>query len=135
MKYTEKEYNILTELVIQLAIEVHKELGPGLLESVYEACLVKLLRDEGVPTKTQVNVPIIFKDEKLDKNFIIDILVDDVLVLEIKAVEKVLPVHEAQLLTYLKLSGKKLGLLINFNADLLKNGLRRKINGSLNDEF
>lgn len=133
MKYTETDYNILTELVIQLSIEIHRELGPGLLESVYEACLVKLLRDEGISIKTQVKVPIVFRNEKLDKDFIIDILVDDILVLEIKAVEKILPVHEAQLLTYLKLSGKKLGLLLNFNAELLKNGVRRKINGNLNE--
>ncbi len=133
MKYTEKEYNALTELVIKLAIEIHKELGHGLLESVYETCLVKLLKDEGIRVKTQVKVPIVFRNEKLDKDFIIDILVDEVLVLKIKAVEKILPAHEAQLLTYLKLSGKKLGLLINFDADILKNGLRRKINGSLNE--
>jgi GxxExxY protein len=133
MKYNENDYNALTEIVIQCAIEVHKELGPGLLESVYEICLIKLLKDEGVKAKTQVRVPIVFKNESLDKEFIIDVLVQDVLVIEIKAVEKILPVHEAQLLTYLKLSGKKLGLLLNFNADLLKNGIRRKINGNLND--
>lgn len=133
MVYTEKEYNILTELVIQLSIDIHKELGPGLLESVYETCLVKLLKDEGVNVKTQVQIPIVFRNERLDKTFIIDMLIDNVLVVEIKAVEKTLPVHEAQLVTYLKLSGKKLSLLINFNADLLKNGVRRKINGNLND--
>lgn len=133
MKYTESDYNILTELVIQKAIEVHKELGPGLLESVYETCLVKLLKDEGVNIQSQVQVPIVFRNELLDKNFILDVLVEDVLILEIKAVEKILPVHESQLVTYLKLSNKKLGLLINFNADLLKNGVRRKINGYLND--
>lgn len=104
-----------------------------MLESVYETCLVKLLKDEGVNVKTQVQIPIVFRNERLDKTFIIDMLIDNVLVVEIKAVEKILPVHEAQLVTYLKLSGKKLGLLINFNADLLKNGVRRKINGNLND--
>ena len=81
--------------------------------------------------KNQVKVPIVFRNEVLDKNFIIDILVNDVLILEVKAIEKVLPVHEAQLVTYLKLSNKKLGLLINFNEELLRNGLRRKINGDL----
>lgn len=104
-----------------------------MLESVYETCLVKLLKDEGVNVKTQVQIPIVFRNERLDKTFIIDMLIDNVLVVEIKAVEKTLPVHEAQLVTYLKLSGKKLSLLINFNADLLKNGVRRKINGNLND--
>lgn len=95
IKYKEKECNILTATVIQLANEVHKELGPGLLESVYEACLVKLLRDEGIKASTQVIVPIVFRDEKLNQHFFIDVLVDDVLVLEIKAVEKIHPVHEA----------------------------------------
>jgi len=80
-KYTEREYNILTELVIQLAIEVHRELGPGLLESVYEACLVKLLKNEGMNIQTQVKVPIVFRNELLDKHFVIDILVDDILIL------------------------------------------------------
>lgn len=131
MSYTQKEYNILTELVIEKAIELHRELGPGLLESVYEACLVKLLKEEGLNIQTQLKVPIVFRNEKLDKDFIIDILVDDILILEIKAVETILPVHEAQLLTYLKLSNKKLGLLLNFNSDLMKHGVRRKINGSI----
>lgn len=132
MKYTQKEYNILTELIIEKAIEVHRELGPGLLESFYEACLVKLLKQEGLNIQTQVSVPIVFRNEKLDKNFIIDVLVDDIIVLEIKAVEKLLAVHEAQLLTYLKLSGKRLGLILNFNSDLMKHGIKRKINGHLN---
>lgn len=133
MRYRETDYNILTETVISLTIEVHRELGPGLLESVYEVCLVKLLRDEGIPVKTQVRVPIIFRGETLNKDFIIDVLVDDVLILEIKAVEVLLPVHEAQLLTYLKLSNKKLGLLLNFNSEILKKGIRRKVNGNLSE--
>lgn len=132
MKYSEIEYNALTELVIKLAIEVHKELGPGLLESVYETCLIKLLLENGLKTQSQIKIPIVFKKEILDKHFIIDILVNEVLVLEIKSIEKIMPIHEAQLVTYLKLSGKKLGLLINFNEDLLKNGIRRRINGDLN---
>jgi GxxExxY protein len=131
MKYTKIEYDILTELVIKSSIDIHRELGPGLLESVYEACLLKVLKEEGLNVKSQVKVPIVFRNETLDKHFIIDILVNEVLVIEIKAVEKVLPVHEAQLVTYLKLSNKKLGLLINFNEELLKNGVRRKINGDL----
>lgn len=131
MRYTKAEYDILTDIVVKAAIEVHKELGPGLLESVYEICLIKVLKEEGLKVNTQVKVPIIFRNEKLDKDFIIDILVNDVLVLELKAIEKILPVHEAQLITYLKLSHKKLGLLINFNEELVKNGIRRKINGDL----
>lgn len=133
MKYSEIEYNALTELVIKSAIEVHKELGPGLLESVYETCLVKVLLENGLKIQSQIKIPIIFRKETLDKHFILDILVNEVLVLEIKSIEKIMPIHEAQLVTYLKLSGKKLGLLINFNEDLLKNGIRRRINGDLNE--
>lgn len=133
MKYSEIEYNALTELVIKSAIEVHKELGPGLLESVYETCLVKVLLENGLKIQSQIKIPIIFRKETLDKHFILDILVNEVLVLEIKSIEKIMPIHEAQLVTYLKLAGKKLGLLINFNEDLLKNGIRRRINGDLND--
>jgi GxxExxY protein len=109
-------------MIIDAAIEVHKELGPGLMESVYEHCLLKVLEKKEIPTKSQVRFPIVFRGEKLEKEFIIDILVDDLIILELKAIETILPVHEAQLLSYLKLSGKKLGLLINFNSALLKNG-------------
>lgn len=133
MKYSEIEYNALTELVIKSEIEVHKELGPGLLESVYETCLVKVLLENGLKIQSQIKIPIIFRKETLDKHFILDILVNEVLVLEIKSIEKIMPIHETQLVTYLKLAGKKLGLLINFNEDLLKNGIRRRINGDLND--
>lgn len=125
------EYNKITEQVIKCAIEVHKELGPGLMESVYEVCLVKLLREEGLHVKRQVAVPVYFKGERLDKEFIIDILVEDKVVLELKSLELILPVHEAQLVTYLKLADKRIGLLINFNVVLLKEGIRRRINGNL----
>jgi GxxExxY protein len=134
MNYTEIEYNELTKLVIKCAIEVHKELGSGLLESVYEVCLLKLLREEGLNVKYQVKLPVFFRKEKLEKEFIIDILVNNVLILELKSVETLLPIHEAQLVTYLKLSGKKLGLLINFNVEFLKDGIRRRINGDLNEK-
>ncbi len=133
MKYSEIEYNALTELVIKCAIEVHKELGPGLLESVYETCLIKVLLENNLTIQQQIKIPIVFKKEVLDKHFVIDILVNNILVLEIKSVESILPIHEAQLVTYLKLSGKKLGLLINFNEELVKNGIRRRINGNLNE--
>ncbi len=124
------EYNKITEQVIKCAIEVHKELGPGLMESVYEVCLMKLLREEGLHVKRQVAVPVHFKGERLDKEFIIDILVEDKVVLELKSLEFILPVHEAQLVTYLKLADKRIGLLINFNVVLLKDGIRRRINGN-----
>lgn len=123
-------YNSITERVIRCAIEVHKELGPGLVESVYEVCLRKVLID-GLNVKTQVVLPVHFKGEILDKAFVLDLLVEDEIILELKSLEVILPVHEAQLVTYLKLSGKKLGLLINFNVVLLKDGIRRRINGDL----
>lgn len=128
----ERDYNSITERIIKCAIEVHKELGPGLMESVYEVCLKRVMIKEGLLVKSQVIVPVYFKGELLDKEFIIDLLVEDSVVLELKSVEIILPVHEAQLVTYLKLANKKLGLLINFNVVLLKDGIRRRINGKLN---
>jgi GxxExxY protein len=102
------------------------------MESVYEVCLKKLMIDEGLFVKSQVILPVVFKGVQLDKDFVLDLLVEDEIILELKSIEVVLPVHEAQLVTYLKLSGKKLGLLINFNVALLKEGIRRRINGNLN---
>lgn len=125
------EYNLLTGKVIGAAIEVHKELGPGLLESVYEHCLLAELRNGGIHIAHQVAVPIMYKGEQLNKTFFMDLLVEDHLVVELKCVEILLPVHEVQLLTYLKLSEKKLGLLINFNVPKLSDGIRRIINGYL----
>ncbi len=132
MSFTEKDYNNLTESIINCCIDVHKELGPGLMESVYEICLMSVFKKNNIFAQKQVLLPVVFKGETLDKEFIIDILVDDKIVLELKSVENILPVHEAQLVTYLKLSDKKLGLLINFNVALLKNGIKRKINVNLN---
>ncbi|MEI9913367.1 MAG: GxxExxY protein [Bacteroidota bacterium] len=125
-------YNSITEKIIKAAIEVHRELGPGLMESVYEVCLKKIMKDEGLFVKNQVILPVIFKGVQLEKEFALDLIVEDEIILELKSVEVILPVHEAQLVTYLKLSGKKLGLLINFNVVLLKDGIRRRINGKLN---
>jgi len=125
-------YNSITERIIRCAIEVHKELGPGLVESVYEVCLKKVLFEDGLNVKSQLVLPVYFKGELLDKAFVLDLLVEDEIILELKSLEVILPVHEAQLVTYLKLSGKKLGLLINFNVVLLKDGIRRRINGNLN---
>lgn len=124
-------YNTITERIIKCAIEVHKELGPGLMESVYEVCLKKVIADDGLNVKSQVVIPVHFKGELLDKDFVLDLVVEDEIILELKSVEVILPVHEAQLVTYLKLSGKKPGLLINFNVALLKDGIRRRINGNL----
>ena len=121
-------YNSITERIIRCAIEVHKELGPGLMESVYEVCLKKVLIDNGLDVKSQLILPVYFKGELLDKAFVLDLMVEDEIILELKSLEIILPVHEAQLVTYLKLSGKKLGLLINFNEALIKTGIHRIVN-------
>lgn len=132
MGLSETVYNSLTEKIIKCCIDVHKELGPGLMESVYETCLISALLEDGFKVRSQVEIPIYFRGKQLNKNFIIDLLVEDEIVLELKSIEHILPVHEAQLVTYLKLSNKKLGLLVNFNVVLLKDGIRRRINGYLN---
>lgn len=132
MSYTEKEFNKLTSKIIECCIEVHKELGPGLMESVYEVCLIHILKENGLWVQNQVLLPVYFRGEKLSKDFVIDLLIEDEIIVELKSVEMILPVHEAQLVTYLKLADKKLGLLVNFNVALLKDGIRRRINGNLN---
>ncbi|HEX9701253.1 MAG TPA: GxxExxY protein [Rhodospirillales bacterium] len=117
----------LTEKIIGFAIEVHRALGPGLLESAYEECLCYEFDANGIPFKRQVALPVIYKSVRLDCGYRMDIVADERVVIEIKAAEKILPVHEAQLLTYLKLSGMRTGLLMNFNAAVLKNGIRRMV--------
>jgi GxxExxY protein len=128
---SELTYNRLGTKIIDAAMQVHRELGPGLLESVYEVCLIEELKNKGLKVESQVRLPIIYKGKELKKDFIIDLLVEDKIVIELKAVEDLLPVHEVQLVTYLKLSGMKLGYLINFNVSLLKFGIRRRINGEI----
>ena len=120
--------NDLTEKIIGRAIKVHRVLGPGLLESACEVGLVHELRKAGLKAERQLALPVIYEGLRLDADYFIDILVEDTVVLELKSVERLLPIHEAQLLTYLKLANKKLGLLINFNVTLLKNGIKRRIN-------
>jgi GxxExxY protein len=115
----------LTELVIGLAIDVHRALGPGLLESTYEACLSKELSDHGVKFGRQVAMPLTYKGETIDCAYRIDLKIEDKLLVELKSVDRIQPIHEAQLLTYMRLSGIKTGLLMNFNVRLLKNGLKR----------
>jgi GxxExxY protein len=127
-----EEYNLITHQIIKAAIEVHRHFGPGLLESVYEVCLYQELTNMGLYVERQKVLPVIYRGHDINKEFIIDQLVENEIVLELKSVEGILPVHEAQLVTYLKLSNKKLGLLINFNVTVLKDGIRRKINGKLN---
>jgi GxxExxY protein len=119
------ENDPLTQKIIGAAIEVHRHLGPGLLESVYEQCLCQELYGQGLPFKHQVILPIVYKGKSIEPGFRADLIVDEAVLLELKAVEKLLPVHEAQILTYLKLSGISKGLLMNFNAMPLKNGIRR----------
>jgi len=120
--------NPITSRIIQAAIEVHRHLGPGLLESVYLACLLYELQLAGLTVETQVTVPVVYKGMKMNCSFRIDLLVAGIVVVELKALEKILPVHEAQLLTQMKLAGKPAGLLLNFNAPLLKDGITRLLN-------
>lgn len=117
----------LTEKVIGCAIEVHKALGPGLLESSYEQCLLYELLQTGIDAKSQVLLPIHYKGQQIDAGYRIDLLISNQLVIELKAVERLLPIHTAQLLTYLKLSGIKKGLLINFNVPRLGDGVKRLV--------
>jgi GxxExxY protein len=121
------ELNKITEQIIGAAIEVHRALGPGLLESAYEECLCHELGLRQVPFERQRPLPVNYKGVKLDCGYRLDLLVSSAVVVEIKAVEVIQPIHEAQLLTYLKLGGWKLGLLINFNVPMLKEGIRRRI--------
>ena len=116
-----------TSPVIGAAIEVHRHLGPGLLESAYEECLCHELRLRGLSFQRQVDLPVDYKGLKLNCGYKIDLLVQDEVILELKAVEKLLPIHQAQLLTYLKLAQKRVGLLINFNVPLLTQGIIRRV--------
>ena len=124
-----KNFNELTEAIIGAAMEVHRALGPGLLESIYEMCLCRELSIRGIPFERQVLIPVEYKGVKLDCGYRADIVVDGTTLVEIKAIDSLLPIHDAQLLSYLKLGGWKIGLLINFNVELLKNGLRRRVLG------
>ena len=121
------QINELTERVIAAAIEVHRTLGPGLLESVYEECLCRELSLRRIPFLRRADLPVEFKGSRMDCGYTIDLLIDDTVLIEIKSVDTVLPVHESQLLTYMKLGGWKVGLLINFNVPLLKQGIRRRV--------
>jgi len=127
---TQKELNALTHEIIGAAIEVHKELGPGLLESIYEKCLVHLLREHGMTVATQQKIPLIFRGLRLDCDLRFDLLVNDSIIVEVKSVEYLLPVHDAQLLTYLKLLNKPKGILINFNCtNIFKEGQKTMVTG------
>jgi GxxExxY protein len=120
--------NAVTDQVIGAAIEVHKQLGPGLMESAYEECLCYELSQRGVKFERQVHLPIAYKGLKLDCGYRMDLVVENLVVVEIKAIDELLPIHSAQVLTYLRSSGKRIGLLLNFNVTVLKQGLRRLAN-------
>jgi len=123
--------NEISKVVFDASLKIHKVLGPGLLESAYEACLFYELKKTGLKIERQKTLPLIYEDVKLDAGYRIDIIIEDKFIIEIKAVEALNDVHLAQLLTYLKLSECKLGMLINFNVSLIKNGIKRVINGKL----
>ena len=123
-----EELNGVSKKIIGGAIEVHRALGPGLLESAYEACLAYELSQRGLLVDRQVQLPIVYKTVKVDTAFRLDLLVNRQVIVELKAVEQVYPLHKTQLLTYLKLSGLKLGLLINYNVNILRDGISRVIN-------
>ncbi|MGE5173045.1 MAG: GxxExxY protein [Betaproteobacteria bacterium] len=123
------DINQISGKVIEAAMRVHSALGPGLLESAYEACLLHELRKHGLQVVSQGTLPLHYDGLTIDAGYRIDLMVEDSVIVELKAVEKVLPIHEAQLLSYLKLSNKKVGLLINFNVVHLKTGIKRIANG------
>jgi len=127
------EDNEITEKVIGAAIEVHRHLGPGLLESAYEQCLCYELSSLGLQFQRQMPVPILYKGIKLDSVYKVDLFVEETVIVELKAVEELLPIHKAQLLTYLKASNTRVGLLINFNVPILINGLKRMVNHHIED--
>ncbi len=125
---TTEELNQLSGQILDAAIAVHKSMGPGLLEAVYHHCLLDELRSRNIQVDTIVPVPLVYKGKALDKDYIIDLLVENEVILELKSIEGILPIHEAQLISYLKLADKRLGFLINFNVPLMKQGFRRFVN-------
>ena len=124
---SQEELNRLSNMAIGSAIEVHKVLGPGLLESAYQQCLAWELRQQGLSVKEQVSVPIRYKALDVSNAYRLDMLIEEELIVELKAVDKIEPVHIAQMLTYLKVNRLRLGLLLNFNVEVMKNGIRRVV--------
>jgi GxxExxY protein len=123
-----EKLNRITESIIGAATSVHRALGPGLLESAYEACLTFELAQRGLKVERQKPLSVVYREVKLDCGYRLDLLVQEAVIVEVKAVDRLMPIHQAQLLSYLKLSGCKVGLLINFNVTVLKNGIRRIVN-------
>ncbi len=122
------ELDRLSRIILDSSIEVHKELGPGKLESIYQLCLIKEFQNKGIMFASSVKFPLPYKGISLDKDFIVDIVVEDEIIIELKAVEVILPVHTAQIISYLKVTNKRLGFLINFNTPKLIEGFRRYVN-------
>ena len=124
------KYNLndLSAAVVDSAIQVHRALGPGLLKSAYEACLVYELRKHALSVQSQVGLPVVYDEVKLEVGYRIDLLVENQIIVELKAIAAIQPIHEAQLLSYLKLSNLKIGLLLNFNVKLMKDGIKRIVN-------
>lgn len=121
------DYNLITEKIIGCAIDVHKQLGPGMLESVYEKCLMYELKQKELKVVNQVAVPLIYKDIHLDCGFRLDLLVNDVVIIEIKSVDQLIPVHTSQVLTYMRFAKKNIGLLMNFNVKRFMDGFHRYV--------
>ena len=121
------EVEAIGKKVLDAAFQVHTALGPGLLESVYEACLAHELKQSGLNVQTQVVLPVTYKELRIEAGFRLDLLIEQMVIVEIKAIETIIPLHQAQLLTYLKLAGLHLGYLINFNVPHLKNGIKRMV--------
>jgi GxxExxY protein len=124
---TKEQVNLLSREVLNAAFSVHQELGPGLLEAVYHHCMINELQLRQISYNSSIPVPIVYKGREINKHYELDLLVGNEIIVELKSVDALHPVHEAQLLTYLKITGKRLGLLINFNVPLLKNGIRRLV--------
>jgi GxxExxY protein len=122
--------NLVTESILGAAMKVHSALGPGLLESAYQACLAYELRKKEFDVKAQVELPVVYENVRIDLGYRIDLLVNDLVIVELKCVEKMLPVHEAQIISYLRLSRKNVGLLINFHVRHLRDGIKRFVEGS-----
>jgi len=123
------KHNEISRIIVDTALDVHRRLGPGLLESVYQAVLLHELVKRGLRVEKEVAVPVLWDDMKLDVGFRADLIVEDSVILELKSVDAVAPVHKKQLLTYLRLADKRLGLLINFGEELIRNGITRVVNG------
>ncbi len=120
--------NELSRIIVDRCLKIHRALGPGLLESVYEKILFYEMANSNIKCKRQVDIPVFYENIKMDIGFKADLIIEDKVIIELKSVEKILPVHKKQVLTYLKITGMKLGLLINFNVELIKNGITRIVN-------